>query len=283
MGDRMSLNKDLEEIFKAYTNQVNSEKAKKISKYGSRYNNLSYNTSPGDSHILNPHSSENIQQKEIFQKCVQNFVDSNQDRFSTHILYLDCNNLYGSAQTLQMPLNNYTWCDKYMCSEIERFFKNRSEDFKTGRSTESWDSFFGVINSDTGYFIQCDLSFSDKCKSKLQNFPPAPHHSKLVYDDLSNFAKNSIGGRNLYTEGSKLIASFEPKYEYVIHSSLADLYSSMGVTFENVSKVLSFHQERFLKSWVELNTKGRKQAALNNDSTLKDFFKLMVNACYGEF
>jgi hypothetical protein len=46
---------------------------------------------------------------------------------------------------------------------------------------------------------------------------------------------------------------------------------------------MSFHQETFLKSWVELNTAGRKEAALKKDETLKDFFKLMVNACYGEY
>ena len=110
---------------------------------------------------------------------------------------------------------------------------------------------------------------------------------KLKFDDLSPFAQEAFlktnKSTNSYQENSKLISSFEPKKGHVIHSALADLYSSMGVTFSNVKKVLSFHQKDFFKSWVPLNTMGRKQAALKKDETLKDFFKLMVNACYGEY
>jgi hypothetical protein len=107
---------------------------------------------------------------------------------------------------------------------------------------------------------------------------------KVSFDDLTPFAREAFLKTNkalMYQENSKLIASFQPKRGYVIHSALADLYSSMGVTFSNVKKVMSFQQKDFLKSWVTLNTMGRKKAALNKDETLKDFFKLMVNACYG--
>ena len=38
-----------------------------------------------------------------------------------------------------------------------------------------------------------------------------------------------------------------------------------------------------MKSWVDLNTRGRVRAANEGDQTLKDFFKLMVNACFGKF
>ena len=119
MGPRMSLNTDLEKVFKSYTNQV-----------------------------------ENIKKK------------------NEHILYLDCNNLYGSAQCLPMPLNNFQWVEVDMIDRIENFFTKRATDFNRGVPTQSWDSYFGVGEKSTGYFIECDLNFTDKCKSKLIDFPP---------------------------------------------------------------------------------------------------------------
>ena len=129
-------------------------------------------------------------------------------------------------------------------SKIENFFTKRATDFTRGVPTQSWDSYFGVGEKSTGYFIECDLDFTDKCKIKLNDFPPAPHHMKLKFDDLSQFAQNAFlktsKSNSSYQENSKLVSSFEPKKGYVIHSELADLYSSMGVTFSNVKKALSF-------------------------------------------
>jgi hypothetical protein len=290
MGPRMSLNTDLEKVFKSYTNQVENIKKKNEHreklKHGDSYINREICNISGDSNIFNLSGEDCETREELFKKCVNDMLHSSSPDFQKHILYLDCNNLYGSAQCLPMPLNNFQWVEVDMIDRIENFFTKRATDFNRGVPTQSWDSYFGVGEKSTGYFIECDLDFTDKCKNKLIDFPPAPDHMKVSFDELSPFARDahikSTGG-STYKENSKLIASFQPKHGYVIHSALADLYSSMGVTFTNVNKVMSFHQETFLKSWVELNTAGRKEAALNKDETLKDFFKLMVNACYGEY
>ena len=50
--------------------------------------------------------------------------------------------------------------------------------------------------------------------------------------------------------------------------------NTLGVQISNVKQVLSFHQEPFLRSWVEKNTQGRKAATLIGDLITKDFFKL---------
>lgn len=213
----------------------------------------------------------------------QVFYNSNQFIFIELFLY--CNNLYGSAQCLPMPLNSFRWEHPDMLIELENFFTLRANDFEANRETMSWDAYFGIIHKSTGFFIECDMDFSDKCKTMLSDFPPAPDHMVINFDNLSPFAQNSHlkteNTRESYQETSKLVSSFIPKRKYVIHSALVDLYSSMGVRVSNVKKALSFYQEDFLKPWVQLNTKGRKQASLNGDKTLKDFFKLMVNACYG--
>jgi hypothetical protein len=76
-------------------------------------------------------------------------------------------------------------------SKIENFFTKRATDFTRGVPTQSWDSYFGVGEKSTGYFIECDLDFTDKCKNKLIDFPPAPDHMKVSFDELSPFARNA--------------------------------------------------------------------------------------------
>ena len=87
------------------------------------------------------------------------------------------------------------------------------------------------------FFIECDISFTDKCKSRLPDFPPAPTQKTLQCNELSDFAQKSYGDERDYTPSSKLVASFEPKSNYVVHSMLADVYSSMGVTM-NIKKLV---------------------------------------------
>ena len=160
----------------------------------------------------------------------------------------------------------------------------RSQDYSRGKSTQSWDSFFGQCEKSTGYFLECDITFSDKCKSDLRDFPPAPVHKSIKFEDLSKFAQDSFvtnqGSAKSYKEESKLMLTFEKKCGYVIHSALANEYSMHGVEFSNITRVLAFHQSDFLKGWVELNTRGRKMAAEAKNDTLKSFFKVFVIAVF---
>ena len=64
------------------------------------------------------------------------------------------------------------------------------------------------------------------------------------------------------------------KRDMLYNSSLADEYSLHGVEFANIINVLAFTQETFLKSWVELNTEGRKRASLAGNESLRQFFKV---------
>ena len=68
--------------------------------------------------------------------------------------------------------------------------------------------------------------------------------------------------------------TLEKKHSYVVHSALEDTYSLHRVEFTNIKCVLAFHQELFLKGWIELNKEGRKRAARANNETLKNLFKV---------
>ena len=120
----------------------------------------------------------------------------------------------------------------------------------------------------------------DKAKKNLKDFPPLPAHKSLEMKDLSDFAKQAYiatcGSEQTYKPESKLLLTFDDKKRYVIHSALADEYSLHGVEFTNVRTVLAFTQTTFLKSWVQLNTEGRKRASLAGNESMRQFFKVCI-------
>ena len=68
----------------------------------------------------------------------------------------------------------------------------RANDYARGASTRSWDSFSGDCEKNTGYYIEADIPFSDKCKQALTDFPPTPKHTNVKFSELSQFAQNSF-------------------------------------------------------------------------------------------
>ena len=178
---------------------------------------------------------------------------------------------------MKLPLKDFRW-DNEFAPELETFFRNRANDYARGVQTQSWNSYFGVTQKNTGYYIEVDVTFSDKTKKKLRDFPPIPVHTTLAFEDLSDFAKQSYiatyGSGEKYAPESKLMLTFNKKERYVIHSALADEYSLHGVEFTNIINVLAFTQASFLKSWVELNTEGRKRASLAGNESMRQFFKV---------
>ena len=84
--------------------------------------------------------------------------------------------ILGSVQTLPLPLKDFRW-DNGFGPELETFFRGRTSDYIRGVKTKSWDSYFGVTQKSTGYYIEVDISFPNKTKKNLRDFPPTPSHS----------------------------------------------------------------------------------------------------------
>ena len=62
---------------------------------------------------------------------------------SSHLTYLDANNLYGWAMSQKLPVNRFMW-DKYLSDFGKDFMKNYNE------------------NSDVGYFLEVDEEYPKK-------------------------------------------------------------------------------------------------------------------------
>jgi hypothetical protein len=91
-------------------------------------------------------------------------------KFSTFLLLLTENNLYGEAMSNPVPLKKFRWLKK---EEIDQL--NFSEMSNQQR---------------TGYIVECDLSYPSHLHDAHSSFPLAPHHLKVTEEMLSPYAKS---------------------------------------------------------------------------------------------
>ena len=77
----------------------------------------------------------------------------------------------------------------------------------------------------------------------------------------------------------KLILDLNNKKNYVIHYMNLKLYLSLGLKLVKIHKILRFRQSRWMKTYIEFNTKLREKA---KDKFETDLFKLLNNAIYGK-
>ena len=77
----------------------------------------------------------------------------------------------------------------------------------------------------------------------------------------------------------KLIPNLADKKKYISHCKNLKQYLDLGLKFTKIHRGISFKEEPWMKSYIELNTKLRTKASSEFE---KDFFKLMNNSVFGK-
>ena len=160
---------------------------------------------------------------------------------SSYLMYSDANNLYGWAMSQKLPVNGFKW-ENDLSRFNENFIKNYNE------------------NSDVGYFLEVDIEYPKQLWSSHKDLPFLPERKKLE-------------------KVEKLVCSIEDKEKYVIHIRALKQALNNGLKLKNVHRVIKFQQKAWLKSYIDMNTKLRKEA---KNEFEKDFFKLMNNSVFGK-
>ena len=85
---------------------------------------------------------------------------------ASQILYLDCNSLYSTCQTYPLPVGGFR--------------------FLTDDELSEFDVASVSVDSDTGYFVECDLHYPQHLHDLHNAYPLAPEHLTVDEEMLSD-------------------------------------------------------------------------------------------------
>ena len=111
-----------------------------------------------------------------------------------------------------------------------------------------------------GYLLEVDV-----------DYPKEPHEN---HNELPFLVERMKIGRE-----EKLVPNLKDKKGYVVHIKALDQALKHGLKLKKVHRVIEFQQSRWMKTYIMLNTRLRKDA---KNQFEKDFFKLMNSSVFGK-
>ena len=143
---------------------------------------------------------------------------------SSYLEYLDANNLYGWAMSQKLPVDDFEWIKEDDLSKFnESFIKNYDE------------------NSDKGYILEVDVEYPKNLHKLHSDLPFLPERMKI-------------------NKCSKLVCTVQDKENYVVHIRALKQALNHGLILKKVHRVIQFNQEAWLKLYIDMNTRLRKEA-----------------------
>ena len=166
----------------------------------------------------------------------------NKNKLSKYLMYLDANNLYGSAMFKKLPIHSFKWLSS---GEMEKLFNNRV--------VQVWEK--------TPCILEVDLEYPENLHDLHNDYPFCPERVEC---------KNGV---------EKLIPNLRNKTKYVIHYKNLIQCLKAGLKLKKIHRGIKFIESEWMKPYIEMNTNLRTKAKNNFE---KDFFKLMNNSVFGK-
>ena len=166
----------------------------------------------------------------------------NKNKLSKYLMYLDANNLYGSAMFKKLPIHSFKWLTS---GEMEKLFNNRV--------VQVWEK--------TPCILEVDLEYPENLHDLHNDYPFCPERVEC---------KNEV---------EKLIPNLRNKTKYVIHYKNLIQCLKAGLKLKKIHRGIKFIESEWMKPYIEMNTNLRTKAKNNFE---KDFFKLMNNSVFGK-
>ena len=168
--------------------------------------------------------------------------DFDKTKPSTYIQYLDANNLYGYAMSQKLPTHGFEWIDVHL-SKVEKLLKKK--------------------DTKIGYIFEVDLEYPPSLWKEHNDYPLAPDRIKL-------------------DKVEKLVSSFLPKKNYVVHYKSLKQYIEMSLVLKKVHRGIKFYQSCWMEPYIRKNTNLTIEAQKAKNKFEEEYFKLMNNSVYGK-
>ena len=140
--------------------------------------------------------------------------DNDNDKGKT-IWYIDANNLYGYAMMHKLSYKDFKYSDTF-----KDVILNTPDD------------------NDHGYYIVCDINYTNSCKERTEQLALMPNKTKKNENELGYRERETGRART-----EKLILDQNIKTEYMAHYRMLKFYVKMGVTVTKIHRVIKFKQD----------------------------------------
>ena len=180
---------------------------------------------------------------------------------SSFIHYVDANNLYGASMSQPLPTGNYRWLNQEEISSLDIMKLDP--------------------DADTCFILEVDLLYPESLHDSHNDFPLAVEKKAVNECQLSDFNRLCLKNEGeKFISSTKLCPDLTHKSNYTLSLRNLQLCVSQGLKLTHIHRVLAADQSRFLKSYIDFNSKKRQESKSKFSS---DFFKLCNNAVYGKF
>ena len=182
-----------------------------------------------------------------------------------NIWYIDANNLYGYAMMQKLPYKDF----EFITTTLDP-----RTDIVRGKPSGFLDAILNTPDdSDHGYYIVCDIDYTNECKERREQLALMPNKRKINDNELGYRERD--GGK---ARSEKLILDQNSKTEYMVHYRMLKFYDKMGVKVTKIHRIIKFKQDYLCRDYIQNNTNKRATAKTEEE---KDVRKLMNNSLYG--
>ena len=160
---------------------------------------------------------------------------------SSFLMYVGANNLYCWGMSKKLPVDSFKWVDD-LSMFTEGFIKSYDEE------------------GDVGYLLVVHVEYLIKVR--------------MLHSDL-----HFLPDRMKVNKVKKLVCNLTDKENYSIDIFALKQALNHSLKLIRVHSAISFRQVSWLKPYIDLNTKLRKNA---KNEFEKDFYELKINSIYGK-
>lgn len=183
-----------------------------------------------------------------------------------HLLYLDCNGLYGHAMAQPLPIGGFQWKEPGAAG------------FTRDQNTGHWN--LPPVVAGQNWVAEVKLLYPQQLHKLHDDYPAAPYKRAVSFDEISAHSKAVLQANSKkFHSDEKLLATLEERDHYVVHAAALREYVRLGLVVAEVYRVLCFDESPWLQPYVEHNALRRQQAA---NAFEKDHYKLLTNSIFGK-